>query len=138
MTGENDILESWEANAGNWIQTVTNQELESRRLVTDDAIVQAVMHYAPARILDLGCGEGWLSRALRRKGLEVWGTDGIAALVERAIAADGPFYYQYTYREIAKGPTCIACPVRCSGDQLCFVGQGRFGEFVSLTPSVIA
>jgi 2-polyprenyl-3-methyl-5-hydroxy-6-metoxy-1,4-benzoquinol methylase len=69
MTGENDILESWEANAGNWIQTVTNQELESRRLVTDDAIVQAVMHYAPARILDLGCGEGWLSRALRKK---VW------------------------------------------------------------------
>ena len=110
MTGENDILESWKANACNWIQTVTNQELESRRLVTDNAIVQAVMHYAPARILDLGCGEGWLSRALRKKGLEVWGTDGIAALVENAIAADGPFYYQHTYEEIAKGRHALPGP----------------------------
>ena len=35
------------------------RRIESRRLVTDAAIVQAILALAPKRVLDMQCGEGW-------------------------------------------------------------------------------
>jgi hypothetical protein len=51
---------SWQANADAWTAAVREQRIESRRLVTDAAILALAL--APLRILDLGCGEGWLRR----------------------------------------------------------------------------
>jgi 2-polyprenyl-3-methyl-5-hydroxy-6-metoxy-1,4-benzoquinol methylase len=55
---------SWQANADAWTTAVRGQRIESRRLVTDAAILQTILALAlaPLRILDLGCGEGWLRR----------------------------------------------------------------------------
>lgn len=102
------ILKSWEANAQNWITTINQGEIESRLLVTNDAIVNCIVSYSPKNILDIGCGEGWLTRKLRKKGIASYGTDGVEALVKAAIAKDGPNYAHLTYDDIAQGRHTLA------------------------------
>lgn len=83
------IEDSWARNAGRWTEAVRGGRIASRRDGTDAAIVEAVAARRPRRILDVGCGEGWLVRAARaRCGCEGVGMDSCAALVEAARAAD--------------------------------------------------
>jgi 2-polyprenyl-3-methyl-5-hydroxy-6-metoxy-1,4-benzoquinol methylase len=70
---------------------VRESRIESRRLGTDRAIVEAVLARQPSRVLDLGCGEGWLCRALADAGVQVLGIDASAPLVEAARRAGGRF-----------------------------------------------
>ena len=81
---ERKIIDSWHKNAAPWIVAIEQQQIESRRLVTDRAIVEAVISRNSGTVLDLGCGEGWLTRSLVAQGLEVLGTDLIPALIEQA------------------------------------------------------
>ncbi len=37
-----------------------------------------------ARVLDIGCGDGWLSLKAAERGLEVWGIDSSKTAIERA------------------------------------------------------
>lgn len=110
MNRPNEILQSWEANAGAWMATIDNQELESRLLVTNDAIINTVLRRSSKKVLDLGCGEGWLSRELRKKGLQVWGTDAVQSFVDAAIERDGGFYFRYSYEEIVAGKHKLPTP----------------------------
>ena len=110
MNPSDNILQSWEANAESWISTIDNNELESRRLATNAAIVNTVFRHATKRVLDLGCGEGWLSRALREKGLQVWGTDAVQTFIDVAIERDGGFYFHYSYEQIIEGQHRLPSP----------------------------
>lgn len=96
------ILESWQANANNWIQTIDHQEIESRKLITNQAIVETLRHLQPKTILDVGCGEGWLSRALIALGVDVTGVDAIPELVANAQSKGPGKFLTATYREIAE------------------------------------
>lgn len=79
---------SWDDNAQAWTTTVRESGIESRRVATDRAIVDAVLQRKPARVLDVGCGEGWLCRALRQHGVMCTGVDGSSDLIEAARSAD--------------------------------------------------
>lgn len=81
---------SWQANADAWTAAVRERRIESRRLVTDAAIVQAILALAPKRVLDLGCGEGWLCRGLAEHGIEAVGVDASAPLIAVARQAGSP------------------------------------------------
>ncbi len=50
----------------NWINIIDNNGIESRRLVTNKAIIDAVCKYNPFSVLDIGCGEGWLAKRINR------------------------------------------------------------------------
>ncbi|MFJ2479638.1 class I SAM-dependent methyltransferase [Pseudomonas sp. NPDC087598] len=81
---ESTLLQSWHDNAHAWIEVIRSGAIESRQQVTDQAILLAIMGRQPARVLDLGCGEGWLLRALADRGIDATGVDGDATLVEAA------------------------------------------------------
>lgn len=110
MTGRSDeatrLLESWQDNAAAWTAAVRSGAIESRRLATDAAILDAVLERRPSKVLDLGCGEGWLVRALAERNVAAVGIDGAAPLVEAAAQAGGSFV-PLSYAEL------IAAPGRC-------------------------
>ena len=95
---------SWEANAQAWTRAVRECRIESRRLATDSAILRAVLDQSPRRVLDVGCGEGWLCRALSSKGVETVGVDGSTALIEFARAAGGGQFQLLPYDELTASP----------------------------------
>lgn len=69
------VLSAWHENAAPWTEAVRAGQIASRVQVTDQAIVQAVLRQAPQCALDLGCGEGWLCRALSAFDVEMYGVD---------------------------------------------------------------
>jgi len=95
------IIASWHRNSDPWTAAVRNGDIESRTLVTNAAIVDTVRAYAPQTAVDLGCGEGWLVRALPE--VQMIGVDAIPTLVEQAQAAGGGEFRCLSYEEIAAG-----------------------------------
>jgi 2-polyprenyl-3-methyl-5-hydroxy-6-metoxy-1,4-benzoquinol methylase len=99
---EAQILDTWHQNAKPWIHAIDNHEIESRNLVTNQAIIEAVLTLHPNRIWDVGCGEGWLCRALQQNNIATFGTDAIPELIDAAITKGGS-YAVATYQQIIDG-----------------------------------
>lgn len=106
MTGDpgETITRSWNANAGAWAAAVRGGTIPSRALGTDAAIIDAVMARRPRRVLDVGCGEGWLARALSERGINVTGIDGSPQLVESARAAGGGTFHVCDFASLPIAP----------------------------------
>lgn len=96
-----EIIAAWHANALPWAAAVRAGDIASRRLVTDAAIVDAVLSQTPRTVLDAGCGEGWLSRALCVHGIAVTGMDAVPALIDKARAAGGGQFFIASYENLA-------------------------------------
>lgn len=97
---ETQIVESWCRNAQPWIDAIRENQIESRIRVTNRAICHAVTKLAPETALDLGCGEGWLTRYLISKGIEAVGIDASAKLIEKAQSHCIGEYFCIEYSEI--------------------------------------
>lgn len=128
------ILDSWARNAVPWTTAVRERQIESRHLVTDQAIVNAVLDRSPRSVLDLGCGEGWLARALTASGIEVIGIDAIPALIEQAQQAGAGDFRVMSYEDVAAGRLklsvdAVVCNFALLGDESV---AGLFGVVRSL------
>ena len=84
---EQQIVKSWYCNAAPWGRAIREASIVSRQLVTNQAIIDAVASVSPSRILDIGCGEGWLARALSDRGMSVTGIDVVPDLIAQALAS---------------------------------------------------
>ena len=84
---EQQIIRSWHSNAEPWARAIRAESIASRKLVTDRAIIDAVSSVSCARVFDIGCGEGWLARALSALGKSVTGVDVVPELVAQATAS---------------------------------------------------
>ena len=104
MDREQRITQSWLDNADAWVESVREGLIPSRRAGTDAAIIEAVLDRQPRRVLDAGCGEGWLTRALGARGLDVTGFDGSAELVNRAQQAGGANFLHLGYEAFVAAP----------------------------------
>jgi 2-polyprenyl-3-methyl-5-hydroxy-6-metoxy-1,4-benzoquinol methylase len=100
---DREIIDSWHKNAAPWIIAIQEHQIESRQLVTDRSIVDAVVRQNGKTILDLGCGEGWLTRELSARGMEVLGVDIVPMLIDRAMIMSTDRFKLATYAEIAAG-----------------------------------
>lgn len=121
---EQQILDSWTTNAQLWTQAVREEQIPSRVQLTDQAIVDTVLHHNPANVLDLGCGEGWLSRILARHGCQVIGVDATPALIDQARASGLAEYRLCSYQQIIDGQLnlsvdCIVCNFSLFGEHSC-------------------
>lgn len=103
------ILDSWSRNSAPWITAVRGREIASRALVTDAAIVETVRARKPRTGVDLGCGEGWLVRALPE--VEMIGVDAMPGLVDAAREAGGGAFRTMSYEQIAAGELQLAVDV---------------------------
>lgn len=97
------LIRSWRENADAWRDAVRSHGIESRRLVTDRAIVQAVLDQRPRTVLDVGCGEGWLARELAQTGVSVTGVDVSEPLIHAARELGGAEYFCGAYSDLAAG-----------------------------------
>jgi len=129
------IVESWQVNAAAWTRAVRNRDIESRRLVTDPAIIDAVMSYAPHSVLDIGCGEGWLIRALASSGMRLIGLDVVPALIENARAAGGGEFHVASYDDIAGGAIRIVTDVVVCNFSL--IGKESVEALLRVIPSLL-
>jgi 2-polyprenyl-3-methyl-5-hydroxy-6-metoxy-1,4-benzoquinol methylase len=97
------IRDSWGKNGAAWTSAIRNREIESRKLVTDRAIIETIMDHSPKSVLDVGCGEGWLARELNGRGVRVSGLDVVPDLVEEARRCGGGEFFVASYEDIIDG-----------------------------------
>lgn len=107
-TYDAQIIDSWMKNTQPWTNAVRCGEIPSRQLVTNQAIIQAVTSRNPSSVLDLGCGEGWLTRSLVNMGISTIGVDAIPDLIHQAKTyapetATKEDYRVLSYEDIAAG-----------------------------------
>jgi SAM-dependent methyltransferase len=128
------ILDAWSQNTDPWVAAVRGREIASRALVTDAAIVDAVRACAPRTGVDLGCGEGWLVRAL--PDVQMVGVDAIPGLVEAARASGGGGDFRVmSYEEIAAGGLQLAVDVAVCNFSL--IGEAASAGLLRAAPSYL-
>lgn len=104
------IRATWEANAAAWTEAVRARRIESRRVATDAAIVEACAARGAGPLLDVGCGEGWLLAELAARGVTpLHGIDTAPALVAAIPALPG------VSGEVCDYATLVRDPARCAG-----------------------
>ena len=70
-------------------------------LVSNQAIINAVLDKQPKTVLDVGCGEGWLARELDKTGVDVLGIDVVPALIEAARQGGAGRFQSLAFEELS-------------------------------------
>jgi 2-polyprenyl-3-methyl-5-hydroxy-6-metoxy-1,4-benzoquinol methylase len=104
------ISASWDANADAWTDAVREHRIPSRAAGTDRAILEAIRSRPPGCVFDVGCGEGWLTRAIAPHGYSVVGIDASAPLIDRARELGGGEFRVLSYEALAADPQLAGGP----------------------------
>jgi 2-polyprenyl-3-methyl-5-hydroxy-6-metoxy-1,4-benzoquinol methylase len=99
-SSEDRIIASWQNNVQAWVAAIRNGEIASRTLVTNQAIVDAVLQHQPKTVLDIGCGEGWLVRELASRDMDVLGIDAVPEFIELARQTGAGRFRTLAYEDI--------------------------------------
>jgi 2-polyprenyl-3-methyl-5-hydroxy-6-metoxy-1,4-benzoquinol methylase len=129
------IVASWLKNASPWTSAVRENQIESRRLVTNQAIVDAVLKRSPETALDIGCGEGWLVRALAAHRIRMIGVDVVPSLIEQAKQAGGGEFRVASYESIAAGELDVEVDAAVANFSL--IGKESVENLVSRVPDLL-
>ncbi|QGZ65919.1 class I SAM-dependent methyltransferase [Paraburkholderia acidisoli] len=142
------VLAAWQRNATPWIAAVRGGEIASRKLVTDAAVLDAVLEClsertpelgptrGQKRVLDLGCGEGWLALALARHGMAVTGVDAVPELVAAARAAGLADCRVLAYEAIAQDALDLRADVVVCNFSL--IGKASVDGLLRAMPALLA
>ncbi|MFT4038093.1 MAG: methyltransferase domain-containing protein [Thermomicrobiales bacterium] len=101
-----DPVAAWDAVADLWDAFVEGGHDRWREQVHGPALLAACGEVAGARVLDLGCGQGWFSRQLAMRGAQVTGVDMARGQIAHALRHEeeqplGIDYRHLDAREIA-------------------------------------
>lgn len=134
---EDELARSWIRNADAWTHAVRERAMESRRLVTDDAVLDAVIACGGMKVLDVGCGEGWLARRLAQQGRRVTGFDGSDRLIERARELGGGTFVTLDYDAFAAEPAQVGDGFDVAVANFSLLGE-RVGDLFRALRRVVA
>jgi 2-polyprenyl-3-methyl-5-hydroxy-6-metoxy-1,4-benzoquinol methylase len=82
-------LNPWNQNASYWAKIIRENRDKYRNELTDAAVLQAIGQCEGLKILDAGCGEGYMSRKLATLGAQVAGVDASEGLIDAARSHPG-------------------------------------------------
>ncbi len=82
------MTDGWEESAAAWTASMGEAGDWGREFVLDAPMMARVRAAAPARALDVGCGEGRFCRMMREAGVEAIGIDPTEALLKTARERD--------------------------------------------------
>lgn len=82
------MTDGWEESAAAWTASIGEAGDWGREFVLDAPMMARVRAAAPARALDVGCGEGRFCRMMREAGVEAIGIDPTEALLKTARERD--------------------------------------------------
>jgi len=98
------VRQGWDDVAGWWVQRYTEKGDINREWVIDPVLLAIAGDVRGQRILDAGCGNGYLSRILARRGALVVGVDVSPRLLEvaKAYEARDPLGIRFLRGDLAK------------------------------------
>lgn len=134
---ENNIIKSWNKNALEWIKVIENADIESRKF-TNKAILQLIGNSPAIKVLDVGCGEGWLTRSLGTMGKYAVGLDAIAQLLENAKKKGGGTYYRMSYEDIILGNPIPEAPYDAAVFNFCLYQKEGLGQLLKQIKNVLS
>lgn len=85
-SNERRILEAWQVNAEPWIEAVNASGIRAPESPACHSLLRVIKDYGTdnCAVLDVGCGEGWLTHTLAETGYRATGVDATRALVAHA------------------------------------------------------
>jgi 2-polyprenyl-3-methyl-5-hydroxy-6-metoxy-1,4-benzoquinol methylase len=138
MNHEENILSSWHTNASNWIDLIAQNGIESRKLATNQAIVDAILNVKPATVLDIGCGEGWLAAVLAANDIRVTGVDAIPALIENARQKVQADFLVASYEDISNGTAGLKGPFDAVVINFALIGKESTEKLIAAIPACLS
>jgi len=134
----NPIIKSWEINAKKWIKTIENDEIESRRLATNAAILKNILNRKPKKVLDIGCGEGWLVNTLAKHRVKAIGVDAVTRLIDNAKSKGKGTFKVLSYEELTKGVTFKNAPFDLISINFALFENKKTAKLIKQLPSYLA
>lgn len=129
------IVDAWKKNVSPWVKAIQDKEIESRRLVTDQAIVETILSVPARKVLDIGCGEGWLVRELSALGVSTTGIDAIEELISRAQALGEGSFKVMEYEKMSAGTIDETYDIAVCNFSL--LGKESVEHIFNITPSLL-
>jgi ubiquinone/menaquinone biosynthesis C-methylase UbiE len=82
---DDDIAASWDAKAHLWDSRYSEEGDPNRKYQSDEVLFRLLGDVRGQRVLDAGCGQGYLSRVLARQGATVVGVENSTRFYELAL-----------------------------------------------------
>lgn len=132
---EKEIIASWHTNASAWVRTIRESRIETRRLLTDRVILDAVLAETPRSLLDIGCGEGWLVHALSPYGVSGIGVDVVPGLIAAARQAGAGDFRLLAYEQL--NPATLGQTVDVAVCNFSLLGEASVETVFHVVPGLL-
>ncbi|WP_340063928.1 class I SAM-dependent methyltransferase [Ascidiimonas aurantiaca] len=137
MKAKDHIIESWKKNAKEWVRVIEQDEIPSRQY-TNTAIVETLATLPARTILDVGCGEGWLTRSVTAIGKKATGIDAIPQLLKSAGEKGPEPYFNITYEDIINNITVPNAPFDAAVFNFCLYQKEGLVTLLKKTRKMIS
>ena len=101
---EEEVARYWDANAASWAEQVRGGGDVAREWLNNPAFLQFLGDLRGREVLDAGCGEGYNTRILARRGARMAGVDVSEGMIALAVQAERrePLGIRYTRTSYAE------------------------------------
>jgi ubiquinone/menaquinone biosynthesis C-methylase UbiE len=109
LLSDADIAASWDDKAELWDSLYDQEGDPNRKYQSDEVLFRLLGDVRGQRVLDAGCGQGYLSRILARRGATIVGVENSTRFYELALdyLAEGPLNITYHRGSISHMPYLI-------------------------------